>query len=130
MRSRWDAICVVPSSNTDRLHPLQVIADYSIEYDSRLIAPLCRGPVQLGHGRPHRFGYVTETRFDGQRILILDDVYTTGARSQSAAHALSRAGATIALVAVIGRRINPGATPELTEWSRRHGLATYPTDTN
>lgn len=128
-RLRWDAICVVPSSGTDRLHPLHRIANRITDHAGLLIAPLRRGSVQLGHGRPHPDGYATAVRLDGLRVLILDDVYTTGARSQSAAHALSRAGATITAVAVIGRRINPSATPELAEWSRRHGLTTYPTDT-
>lgn len=129
-RLRWNAICIVPSTNTDRSHPLHVITNRSIDHRGLLIAPLQRGPIQLGHRRPHPDGYTTTARLDGRRVLILDDVYTTGARSQSAAHTLSHAGATITAIAVIGRRINPHATPELAEWSRRHGLTTQPPNTD
>lgn len=121
---RWDAICVVPSSNADRVHPMHVIVHDAIDHRGLLISPLRRGPAPIGHGRPHPDGYTATVRLDGRRVLIVDDVYTTGARSQSAAHALVRAGATITTIAVIGRRINPDATPELAEWSQRYGLTT------
>ena len=120
-----DAVCVVPSTAIDRIHPLDVIARQT-RHLSETIRPLRRGFAELGHNKPHPDGYISSSRLDDQQILILDDVYTTGARSQSAAHALARAGATISCIAVIGRRINPDASPELVEWSRRHGLTTPP----
>ncbi|TDE31042.1 phosphoribosyltransferase [Actinomadura sp. 6K520] len=53
-------------------------------------------------------GYQTSKEVSGLRILLVDDVYTTGARSQSAASALQLAGATVVGIVAIGRRINPG----------------------
>jgi adenine/guanine phosphoribosyltransferase-like PRPP-binding protein len=41
------------------------------------------------------------------RILLIDDVYASGARAQSAAFALREAGAEVVALTVIGRRINP-----------------------
>lgn len=43
----------------------------------------------------------------GRRVLLLEDVYVSGSRSQSAAAALRRAGYDVAGVLVIGRRVNP-----------------------
>lgn len=42
----------------------------------------------------------------GKRVLLVDDVYTTGSRSQSAAGALLDAGADSVKILVIGRRVN------------------------
>ena len=39
--------------------------------------------------------------------LIIDDTYTTGATSQSAASALAIAGTTVVAIVAIGRVINP-----------------------
>jgi adenine/guanine phosphoribosyltransferase-like PRPP-binding protein len=47
------------------------------------------------------------TRLDGQHMLILDDVWTTGSTAQSAALALRRAGAAPVSVMVVGRWLNP-----------------------
>ena len=47
------------------------------------------------------------TRLDGQHVLILDDVWTTGSNAQSAALALRRAGAAAVSVLVVGRWLNP-----------------------
>ena len=43
----------------------------------------------------------------GHHVLVLDDVWTTGANAQSAAFALRRAGAAAVSVMVIGRWLNP-----------------------
>ena len=42
-------------------------------------------------------------------LILIDDVYTTGATAQSAAFALEAAGATVKTIYVLGRRINPEA---------------------
>ena len=47
------------------------------------------------------------TRLDGQHVLILDDVWTTGSNAQSAALAVRRAGAAAVSVMVVGRWLSP-----------------------
>jgi orotate phosphoribosyltransferase len=64
-------------------------------------------------------GYQTSQDVSNIRILLVDDVYTTGARSQSAASALQLAGAIIVGIVAIGRRINP----DYNDFSRRLWLA-------
>lgn len=67
----------------------------------------------------------------GQRVVLVDDVYASGARMQSAGAATRRAGATIAAAVVVARRINPGYHPTIRqrwdealtrpfEWARKH----------
>jgi adenine/guanine phosphoribosyltransferase-like PRPP-binding protein len=46
-------------------------------------------------------------RLDGQHVLILDDVWTTGSNAQSAALAVRRAGAAAVSVLVVGRWLSP-----------------------
>jgi len=47
----------------------------------------------------------------GQSLTLVEDAYVTGATAQSAAHALTQAGATVTNITAIGRRINPAHTP-------------------
>ena len=57
--------------------------------------------------QPDRSGFAVAAAFAsaarGSRILLLDDTYVSGARAQSAAAALRRAGASSVVVAVLGR---------------------------
>jgi hypothetical protein len=55
-----------------------------------------------------KFVLAPETRLDGQHVLILDDVWTTGSNAQSAALAVRRAGAAAVSVMVVGRWLSPG----------------------
>ncbi len=45
------------------------------------------------------------------KVLLVDDVYTTGARAQSAAWALQAAGASEVSLVVLARRLNPSFAP-------------------
>lgn len=59
----------------------------------------------------------------GKRIVVVDDVYTSGARAQSAAAALRQNGAEVPLIVVIARRINPDFAPEATAvWQRQAAI--------
>lgn len=51
-------------------------------------------------------GYVATGSAEPARVLMADDVYTTGARANSAAHALRSAGVTVAGLLVLARRVN------------------------
>ena len=55
---------------------------------------------------PRRFTAVRALA--GERVLLVDDIWTTGARAQTAAAALLAAGASTVAALVIGRFINPG----------------------
>jgi hypothetical protein len=54
-----------------------------------------------------KFVLAPAARLDGQHVLILDDVWTTGSTAQSAALAVRRAGAAAVSVMVVGRWLNP-----------------------
>ena len=56
----------------------------------------------------------------GARVLLLDDTYVSGARAQSAAAALARAGARCTLIAPLGRVLRPGRIALHAEFLRRH----------
>lgn len=62
----------------------------------------------------HRDRFVVRTgdaALDGQRILVLDDTWTTGARTQSLACALKEQGAASVVTLVLGRHLNPSYGP-------------------
>lgn len=106
---RPDAVVVVPTKGQrEGNHPLQQALE---ALPARSLPPF-QSPLVPGHGtierrEPHPDGFVSVTRLDGRSILLLDDVYTTGASAQSAAHALHAAGATVTAILVVGRRLNP-----------------------
>jgi len=59
-----------------------------------LLAPvMARGTEPLGHLRASRRGFRLVAPVAGRRVLVVDDTYTSGARSQSAAAALASGGA-------------------------------------
>jgi hypothetical protein len=65
----------------------------------------------VGHMRPHPHAFeVPEADrrvVAGSRILLVDDTYVSGARSQSAAAALRLAGARAVLISPVGRVLRP-----------------------
>ena len=104
---RIDGVCVVPSADREPPHDLEQVYD---EFVSDLGPPRLE-VVERGHGElrwrhPNDTAYRTTARVAGQRILILDDVYTTGSRSQSATSALIGAGADMPAILVVARRLN------------------------
>jgi len=84
---------------------------------------LVRGLGPLGHRVLSDNGYVPTVDVRRRRLLLVDDVYTTGARSQSAASALTLAGAEVVAVVAIGRRVNPSWKPDVQAvWDRQAAL--------
>ncbi|NUW41304.1 phosphoribosyltransferase [Nonomuraea rhodomycinica] len=58
-------------------------------------------------------------RLDGERVLLLDELFVTGARVQSAASALYRAGAEEVVALVVARLADPWADTRLADaWAR------------
>ena len=116
----WDAVCIVPSTDREPPHPLvRALSDHDAGSFGPLEELLRRGPGEVAHRKPDRHAFKPTTGVAGRRVLLLDDVFTTGARSQSAACALSEAGAAVLAIVVVARRINPDWRPEVAEWWKR-----------
>jgi hypothetical protein len=76
---------------------------------------LRRGDVPVGHMWPDARAFTVPpelgTTLAGGRCLLLDDTYVSGARAQSAAAALRRAGATAVVIVALGRVLRPDRVP-------------------
>lgn len=106
-----DGIVVVPS--TDRLppHPLEALVD-SLNLDLPRLPLLERDTGVLGFRQPNSHAYRVVGTRKPSRTLLIDDVYTTGSRINSAAAALDRDGHRTVAALVLARRINTGYAPE------------------
>jgi len=72
-------------------------------------ALLRRTDRPIGHMQPHRdaFAVAARRQVAGSRVALVDDVYVSGARAQSAASALRGAGAASVVIVVLGRVLRP-----------------------
>jgi hypothetical protein len=80
------------------------------------------GSPPVSHMRPHPAAFMVapdSAALAGTRVLLLDDTYVSGARSQSAAAALLLAGAR-PVIAPIGRVLRPDRVARHAEFLRRH----------
>ncbi len=115
----WDLVTTVPSTKGKTDHPLvravRRLAGLKDNYAELLIPHT--GPFDRT-ARDDMFAATQD--LTGQRVLLIDDTFTSGAHVQSAASALSLAGARIAGTLVVGRLIDPGyngACERIWEWS-------------
>jgi predicted amidophosphoribosyltransferase len=120
----WDVVTVVPSADRQPPHPLGVALE---ALPTRHLHPasmlLARGPGDVDHNKMSDDAFLSTEGVNGVRVLVLDDVYTTGATAQSAASALQLAGAAVGAVVVVARRINPDYKPEVRAlWERQTAL--------
>lgn len=118
-----DGLVVVPSTERRGPHPLEKVIG-SLQLDIPVLPILRRGGGDLGFRKPSREGYeVTDTSHAALRVVVVDDVYTTGARINSATYALTRAGCTVGAALVIARRVNPGYSEVAQEfWNSQHTI--------
>ncbi|WP_206188827.1 ComF family protein [Streptomyces hirsutus] len=113
-----DGVCVVPSTKGAVPHPLCGVYECT-NAGPPLLDVLVRGKGPLRHRFAHRDGFECTSQGVGRRVLLLDDVYTTGATAQSAAYALKSAGYEVPGILTIARRINPDFTPQVRSlWER------------
>lgn len=72
---------------------------------------LCRTSEPVGHMRPSARAFAVpptlRSRVTDKRLVLLDDTYVSGARAQSAAASLRRAGAASVVVVALGRVLRP-----------------------
>jgi hypothetical protein len=79
--------------------------------------PVVTAAANPRHGNSrefHRDRFGLQTLPEGEqpaRVLLVEDLWVTGARAQSMAHALKRAGASSVVVLALGRHINRTHTP-------------------
>jgi hypothetical protein len=79
--------------------------------------PLGPGPRRVAHLAPDVGAVrVVGPLRRGERVLVMDDTWTTGAHVLSAVMALRRAGAVVPAVLVVGRCIDPGASGRVALW--------------
>ncbi len=120
------AVATVPSSGAGRsswhgTHPLSNVVRMACSRLERGSAALSgtvhhaadlleRGPGPLGHRRAALDGYLVArpARVGDGPLLVVDDLYTSGARAQSAAYACSAAGLTVLAIAPLGRLVDQG----------------------
>jgi len=88
-------------------HPLETVIT-RVGRLAPLYRPLlARGPVYVDHNLADDEAFTVPRRLSGERVLLLDDTFTTGARLQSAASALRLSGASAVAAVVVGRVIDP-----------------------
>ena len=110
LTSRFDVVTTVPSGDRRRdvAHPLRRIVGALVpstrERYARLLArssaPCEKRSFDAGRFDPLR-------QLSGESVLLIDDLWATGASAQSAAAALRGAGASLVAAVVIGRHLNP-----------------------
>lgn len=102
----WTDATVVPSTHRSTRHPLEFVADRAgLATTANLVESSGKRGVHRVYDR--ELFRADKRKVGGARVLLIEDVYVSGARSQSASIALRDAGATVAGVVAIGRRINP-----------------------
>jgi predicted amidophosphoribosyltransferase len=106
---RFDLVTTVPSSDRgrDRHNQLRHVVASLVPTVStrhrRLLTPSGL-PADRRTFNPGRYHSLESLR--GQRVLLIDDMWTTGASAESAAAVLRAAGASYIAGAVIGRHLN------------------------
>lgn len=108
----WDAVTIVPSKNPHiHPHPLEqaiLLGEPLRSQYRRLLEP--DQPDTIGRARSSDHGYRATDNLAGLRVLLVDDTFTSGATLQSAASALTEAGADVVAGIPIGRVIDTSDT--------------------
>lgn len=118
---RIEASVVVPTRRREEHeHPLAAALDrLPATHVPRREDVLRLGSEAIERRTPRVDGFVAEPSVRGHSLIVLDDVYTTGATAQSAACALKMAGAVVPAIVVVGRRLNPSLIDGVAELVRR-----------
>lgn len=116
----FDIITTVPSTSGRPQHPLrhlvaEVVAGSAQRHEDLLA--LQRTDLDQRAQAADRFRATRSVA--GQRVLVLDDTWTTGAHAQSASAALKAAGAAAVGVVAVGRWCNPSFSDNAA-WLAKH----------
>lgn len=108
MRGDPTIVTTVPSSGRRTgEHPLTRAVRRSARLRALYDEVLTKGPGTIGHRRAADDGFIAVRPLKGERVLLIEDTFTTGGRTQSAASALWLAGASSIGVVSAGRVIDP-----------------------
>jgi orotate phosphoribosyltransferase-like protein len=122
---QWDEIVTVPSTRTPPPSALaRVLTDRFSDLIQAPVEWLRPGPGEMRWVRAAEDGFLTTVNVEGARILLVDDTFTTGARMQSAAHALQSGGATVVFGMAVSRKIRVNVKYNTVElWARQSAEA-------
>ncbi len=124
-----DAVLPVPSTARPSGAPLAGVEGLDRAACAHVLATwvpgaLIRAAAPVGHMRPDAGAFTVPSSLrhliDGRRVLLLDDTYVSGARSQSAAAALRRAGARAVVIVALGRVLRPDRSARHADFLARH----------
>jgi predicted amidophosphoribosyltransferase len=104
----WDVLTTVPSTGGRQgPHPLVGVVSMVRALAKRHRNLLGVGAIPARHRSGGDGKFTVVAPLSGQRVLLVDDLLTSGARLQSAGSALRIAGATVVAAVVVGRFIKP-----------------------
>jgi len=117
-----EAIVVVPSGGCrPPPHPLETVLA-GLDLPVPVNSLLARGPGELRFRRSSVDGYVAARANKPMRVLLVEDVFVTGARLFSAARALVDNHHTVAGALVLARRVNRDWGDCQAMWDRQAAL--------
>ncbi|MGP0109167.1 MAG: hypothetical protein ACLPR9_09970 [Acidimicrobiales bacterium] len=126
----WDVITTVPSSaERSGQHPLVTAINRVQGLSDQYVPLLKRGDATIAHLSASDDGYELLTPLDGERILLIDDTFTSGSRVQSAASRLSLGGGDVLAIVPIGRVITPSFNETVAEYWKKQRTTTFKFDT-
>ena len=107
----WRITVVPPTRRRAQRHPLEKVVRHP-RWLRRRYARTLRTAARPGHNAASDTAFEVIRDVGGLELVLVDDTFTTGASVQSAVSALRLAGARVVAVVVIGRVVNPDASPE------------------
>ena len=119
-----DITCIVPSTTREPPHPFGAVISGTPGLLGSPTDILRRSDGPLGHRTFSEHAYDVMEPLDGRRVLLLDDVITTGSRAHCAAAAVARAGGQPVGALILARRYNPDYHPAVSAvWERQKAEA-------
>jgi adenine/guanine phosphoribosyltransferase-like PRPP-binding protein len=113
----WDILTIVPStSGRPGVHPLAQAIARVATLDHQYERLLTRGPAVVGHNQANDDAFRLRRQLAGERVLVIDDTFTSGARAQSAASAINLSGGVTVAVLAIGRMFDPGFSDDTADY--------------